>query len=104
MAGITQRNCVTLFPLWSFKTSDVKQQETCKKFKNRGDDKNTASTATTITIITATTNKSNNNSDNHNNNIIVINKNEKWLYIKKKKYCSPHYFFGKIKCSFTQCL
>ena len=41
MAGITQRSCVTLFPLWSLKKTvvgyiDIKQQETYEKVKNRG--------------------------------------------------------------------
>ena len=44
MAGITQKGCVTLFPLWYFKKKqktvvgyiDIKQQETYEKLKNRG--------------------------------------------------------------------
>ena len=41
MAGMTQKSCVTLFPLWSFKKTvvgynDLKQQETYEKLKNRG--------------------------------------------------------------------
>ena len=41
MAGITQKSCITLFPLWSLKKNgvgyiDVKQQETYEKLKNRG--------------------------------------------------------------------
>ena len=40
MAGITQKSCVTLFPLWSLKKTAVgyinlKQQETYEKLKNR---------------------------------------------------------------------
>ena len=45
MAGITQKNCGTLFPLWSLKKQqyidiklvyiDIKQQETYEKLKNR---------------------------------------------------------------------
>ena len=41
MAGITQKSCVTLFPLWSLKKAvvgyiDIKQQETYQKPKNKG--------------------------------------------------------------------
>ena len=41
MAGMTQKSCVTLFPLWSFKKTvvgynDLKQQETYEKLNNRG--------------------------------------------------------------------
>ena len=40
MAGITQKSCVTLFPLCPLKTVvgyiDIKQQETYEKLKNRG--------------------------------------------------------------------
>ena len=41
MAGITQKSRVTLFSLWSLKTTvvgyiDLKQQETHEKLKNRG--------------------------------------------------------------------
>ena len=40
MVGITQKSCVTLFPLWSLKKTkvgyiDLKQQETYEKLKNR---------------------------------------------------------------------
>ena len=41
MSEITQKSCVTLFPLWSLKKTvkrytDVKQQETYEKLRNRG--------------------------------------------------------------------
>ena len=41
MAGITQKSCVTLYPLRSLKKTvvgyiDVKQRETYEKVKNRG--------------------------------------------------------------------
>ena len=120
MAGITQKSCLTFFPLWYVNKLvvgyiDVKQQETYETLKkttttttidnNNNDDNNAANTATTTTI-TASTNKCHNRSNNYDNNtliiikiIIIIMKNEKWLCIKKIKivyiHCSPHFLFGE---------
>ena len=80
MAGITQRSCVTLFPLWSLKKTvvgyiDIKQQETYEKVKNRGwyskwywyfnnatatNDNNDGNTPASTVLLLLTTNESNN--------------------------------------------
>ena len=125
MAGITQKSCATLFLLRSLEKTvmgytDIKQQETYEKLKNRvwhskwywyfindttADDNNNDNTPASSVTATATTNKSNNSCNNYNNfNVIIIknnNKNEKRLCIKIKKikssytYCSPHFLFGE---------
>ena len=95
MAEITQKSCVTSFPLWSVKKivvgyTDAKQQETYEKLKNRVWYSNTNislmllpllilmidddDTAASTVAATATTNKSINNSSNcnkNNNNVII---------------------------------
>ena len=79
MAGITQRSCVTLFPLWSLKKTvvgyiDIKQQETYEKVKNRGwyskwywyfnnataTNDNDGNTPASTVLLLLTTNESNN--------------------------------------------
>ena len=111
MAGITQKSCVTLFGLWSFKKTvvgyiGVKQQETYEKLKNRdwyrkwywyiinattandNNNNNDKTVASTATAVTATTNKNDNNNNinnnnNNNDNVIIIK-----LAVKMKSGCA----------------
>ena len=107
MAVITQKSCVTLFPLWSLKKAVVgyiaiKQQETYEKLKTKGwykkwywyfinatttDDKNNYDNTPVSTVTaTTTTNKSSNNCNNYNNNNVIIIKII--ITIKMKSGCA----------------
>ena len=88
MAGITQKSCVALFPLWTLKENfvreDVNQQKHTKKIQSLNLIRNHVSimTAVTLIIISLITNikiaiiliaitkydSNNNNSNNNNNN------------------------------------
>ena len=96
MAGITQKGCVTLFPLRYFKKKqktvvgyiDIKQQETYEKLKNRGwyskwywhfsnaattnDNNNDDNSLASTVLLLLTTNESNNCNNYNNNNVLII--------------------------------
>ena len=102
MAGITQKSCVALFPLWSLKKNfvkaDVNKQKHTKKIQSLNLIRSHVSmmTAVTVIIISLITNikiaiilipitkndyhNNNNNSSNNNNNDNNNNNNNRSLF------------------------
>ena len=107
MTGITQKSCVTLFPLWSLKKTlagyiHIKWQETYEKLKNRSwyskwywyfvsatttdDDNNDDNTPASTVTATTTSDESNNNCNHYNNKIVIMI--ELIMTIKMKSGCA----------------